>query len=332
MRASIWAIAALAFACGSGKDESAAFVGTWPGAILDVGFADTIPRTAVITRSGSNELTISGLCAAPISASVQDAHTFTFDGVRDCLTGVSATCNSVQLSIDGGTATLTLDGDLSIDMPGAITSCGALAGGVQGVFRSTHRPSATAGLVTISSRPVASSRISLGTRVSAGGAAFLYSGIPLVDTRYAWSLSAPAGSAAALEASASASTGFTPDIPGEYRLQLDATAVGFSGTASGLWTVVDGGTVAALSAPQSVVAGATVTLDASASTNPRNAPLSFAWKLVSAPANSGAFVSPFAGQAQLRTDVPGAYHVVVEVQDGFVTGVAETTITATPRI
>src|SRR5690242_17570018 len=70
MKAWMWATVALAVACGSGKDESAAFVGTWPGAISDVGFADGIARTAVITRSGDNELTISGLCDAPFSASV----------------------------------------------------------------------------------------------------------------------------------------------------------------------------------------------------------------------------------------------------------------------
>jgi hypothetical protein len=333
MKHLICAIAALASACGSGKDESAAFVGTWPGAILDVGFADTIPRTAVITRSGSNELTISGLCAAPISASVQDAHTFTFDAVRGCLTGASSSCNSVQFSIDGGTGTLTLTGDLAIDMPGAVTSCGSLLGGVQAVFKSGHGPPPTAGLVTITAQPVASSKIPLGTRVSASGAAFLYSSVPLVDTRYAWSLTAPAGSAAALATPTSLTTAFTPDIPGDYTLHLDVTAVGFSGNASALWTVFDGGTVAALSAPQSALVGDTVALDASASTNPHHAQLFFTWTLMALPANSRALLvaTPPAG-AHFVPDLPGAYEVKVEVNDGFVTSVAEATINVTARL
>jgi hypothetical protein len=329
----IRAIVVLAFACGSGKDESAAFVGSWPGAIIDVGFSDSIARTTVIARSGNNQLTITGLCDVPISASVENAGTFTFDGVRNCLTGASATCSSVQLSLDGGTGTLTLTGDLSIDMPGAITSCGALIGAVQTVFRSSHAPAQTGGVVSISARPAASSRVPLGARISATGAAGLFSGVPLVDTRYAWSLSAPAGSAAALATPTSAGTGFTPDIPGDYTLHLDVTAVGFSGNASALWTVFDGGTVAALSAPQSVVVGATVTLDASASTNPNHAPLTFTWTLMAAPANSRALLVPtFAGVVQLVPDLPGAYDVRVEVSDGFVTSVAETTINATPLL
>lgn len=326
----ICAIVALALGCGSGKDESAAFVGTWPGAIIDIGFSDSIGRTAVIARAGDNQLTITGLCDGPISASVENAGTFTFDGVRNCLTGSTATCKSVLLSVDGGTGTLTLTGDLSIDMPGAITSCGALVGAVQTVFRSSHAPAQNLGVVSISPQPAASSKVPLGAKISATGAASLFSGAPLVDTRYAWSLSAPAGSAAALSTPTAVGTGFTPDIPGDYTLHLDVTAAGFSGSASALWTVFDGGTVAALSAPQSVVVGTTVTFDASASTNPHHAHLSFAWTYLASPANSRApLIGSPAGVAQLVPDLPGAYEVRVEVSDGFVTSAAQATVNAT---
>ena len=52
-----------------------------------------------------------------------------------------------------------------------------------------------------------------------------------------------------------------------------------------------------------------------------------------APANSRALLVPtFAGVVQLVPDLPGAYDVRVEVSDGFVTSVAETTINATPLL
>jgi hypothetical protein len=135
MNRRIWVIAFLALACG-GTDESAAFVGTWPGVLQDVGFADGISRTVVIERAGSNELTIRGLCDAPISADVESATTFSFGSVRNCLT-TGTTCSGSQLSLDGGTGTLMLNG-MSIDMQGGLTSCGALVGGVHIVFVSNQ--------------------------------------------------------------------------------------------------------------------------------------------------------------------------------------------------
>src|SRR5690242_13925830 len=275
------AIAALAFACGSGKDESAAFVGTWPGAILDVGFADTIPRTAVITRAGSNELTISGLCAAPISASVQDAHTFTFDAVRGCLTGASSSCNSVQLSIDGGTGTLTLTGDLAIDMPGAVTSCGSLLGGVQAVFKSGHGTGAAANLlVSITATPSPSaSQVRVPIRATAD--VRTPSGAPLKAPRYTWNLIPPAGSSANLSSPGAAGTSFTPDVAGTYTLTLAVQDGSSTGFAAVLWAVTNPAPVAALSAPQWVVTGAPVALDASGSADANGDPLTFRWTLLS---------------------------------------------------
>src|SRR3954462_7527966 len=108
MNRRIWAVAALALAlaCG-GKDESAAFVGPFPGLLSPAALNDGIRRTVVIERAGNNELTISGLCDAPISADVESATTFSFGPVRNCLTS-GTSCNSSQLSLDGGEGQLTL--------------------------------------------------------------------------------------------------------------------------------------------------------------------------------------------------------------------------------
>lgn len=328
MKCSVCAIAALAFACGSGKDESAAFVGTWPGAILDVGFSDTIPRTAVIARSGSNELTISGLCAAPISASVQDAHTFTFDAVRGCLTGASSSCNSAQLSIDGGTGMLTLNGDLAIDMPGAVTACGSLLGGVQAVFKSNPRTGAVANLlVSITATPSPStSQVRVPIRATAG--VRTPSGAPLKDPRYTWTLIPPAGSSANLSSPGAAETSFNPDVPGTYTLTLAVQDGDSTGFAVVLWAVTNPAPVAALSAPQWVVTGAPVALDASGSVDANGDQLTFRWTLLSAPSGSAAAIAGVAAVAHLTPDLPGAYTASVEVGDGTSKSTATVTVNA----
>lgn len=128
-----------------------------------------------------------------------------------------------------------------------------------------------------------------------------------------WTLAArPAGSAATLSSGSGGSTGFVPDVAGQYRVGATASD-GRGGTATDDVVVTAVEVVADAGPDQSVAAGATVALDGSGS---RGANLTYAWRFVStpgtAPALQGAgtanptFVAPRAGEYLVELTVSNA--------------------------
>src|SRR5205085_10394521 len=119
--------------------------------------------------------------------------------------------------------------------------------------------------------------------------AFDNDGDPLT---YQWGIvSSPSGSAAALATPTSFSTTFAPDVVGTYIFSLVVSdPVSSSNQAQGSVTVVDLPPTARIGPDQAVTRDAIVTLDGSASSDPSNRPLTFAWTL-QRPAGSSALLS-----------------------------------------
>lgn len=152
---------------------------------------------------------------------------------------------------------------------------------------------------------------------------------------YAWTLSRPAGSAAALDSATAASPSFTPDVTGHYQAQLvvsDGTAA--STPASVAVDAVDLPPVAVLAAAAPAAnVGDLVALDASQSYDPDLDAIGFSWTLLSKPAASAAVVADAtAAIAHLSPDVEGVYSIQVTVADGAGSSSATATLTVYRRI
>jgi len=144
---------------------------------------------------------------------------------------------------------------------------------------------------------------------------------------HAWTLTAPAGSSAALSDASSATPSFVADLPGTYTAQLVVTDEGALSSAAdsvlissaNLAPTADAGT------GQVVQLGAMAVLDGSASTDPDADALTYAWTLDSAPAGStAALVSAATAGPTLTPDVEGSYIISLVVNDGFVNSDADT--------
>ncbi|HEX6162132.1 MAG TPA: PKD domain-containing protein, partial [Vicinamibacterales bacterium] len=135
---------------------------------------------------------------------------------------------------------------------------------------------------------------------------------------YAWAITArPAGSAAVLSDPASVSPSFTIDAAGSYVVQLIVND-GLVNSAPDTVTIstLNSRPVANAGADQSVVAGDTVTLDGSASTDADGDPLSYQWAITVRPAGSAAVLSdPTAAQPTFVADRGGDYVIQLIVSD-----------------
>ena len=148
---------------------------------------------------------------------------------------------------------------------------------------------------------------------------------------YAWSIiSAPAGSAAALSDASAAKPSLTPDIAGQYVVQLIVND-GTIDSAADTVTVSTGNSapVADAGADQSVGVGATATLSGAGSSDPDGDGLTYAWTLQSAPAGSAAPGSASGVSFSFTADEAGDYVYALIVNDGSVDSAADTvTVTA----
>lgn len=139
---------------------------------------------------------------------------------------------------------------------------------------------------------------------------------------YAWVLTTPPGSTAALDSDVSAAPHFTPDIAGTYvatlmvsdgRLQSSAATVTITATVANVAPVANAGT------PQTVAEGSTVTLDGSSSTDANGDALTYLWSFTTRPGGSAAVLSSTTAAGPTFTaDVAGTYVLQLIVNDGQV--------------
>lgn len=136
---------------------------------------------------------------------------------------------------------------------------------------------------------------------------------------YAWQLvTVPTGSAAALSDATAANPTFVPDRNGDYVAELVVNdGVADSAPDSVTLSTVNRAPVADAGPDQSVTLGALVTLDGTASADPDNDFLTFAWTLTARPAGSAAVLANATSSAPSFTaDALGFYTLELVVSDG----------------
>jgi subtilisin family serine protease len=158
---------------------------------------------------------------------------------------------------------------------------------------------------------------------------------------YLWTFtSRPTGSGASLSAPTAASTTFTPDLPGNYRVSLTVSQASPPGTAPGTAEAtvhVNNVPLAAIAGPGTDNVGIPVSFSGVGSTDSDSQPLTLRWVLVSRPAGSSATLLPTGSDnASLTSDVAGTYEVGLRADDGLdnsalVTKILTATGTAPPQ-
>lgn len=139
---------------------------------------------------------------------------------------------------------------------------------------------------------------------------------------YAWSLTArPAGSGAVLGSASSASTGFTPDLPGNYTVGLTISQTTPAGTPPGSATATIHAnnipSVTSITGPGSSDNTAPVSFKGTGF-DLDGQPLTFHWVLVSRPAGSASTLpASNVDNVPLAPDVVGTYEVGLRVDDGL---------------
>lgn len=138
--------------------------------------------------------------------------------------------------------------------------------------------------------------------------------------RFAWQiLSAPSGSRAALSDAAAVRPVLTPDLRGDYVVQLtvnDGRLASAPDTVTISSAALNNAPVANAGPDQSSRIGFTVALDASASSDPDGDALSFEWTFVTRPDGSTTSLQgPDNAQASFFVDVEGQYVAEVSVCD-----------------
>ena len=137
---------------------------------------------------------------------------------------------------------------------------------------------------------------------------------------YVWTLtSVPTGSTAVLDDPASPMPTFFADVPGEYVAQLvvnDGTEDSAPDTV--VVSTFNTPPVADAGLDQTVPVGATTTVFGGASSDANGDPLTYAWSLVSAPADSTATLTSLTDiQTSITIDVAGEYVIELIVNDGY---------------
>ena len=138
---------------------------------------------------------------------------------------------------------------------------------------------------------------------------------------YAWSIaSRPAGSAAQIVKPDEVNATFTPDVSGEYLIELivdDGTVSSSPDTMSLSTTQMNVKPTAEAGLDQAVHVGQTATLDGSLSSDPEGNALTFHWTLNAKPLNSTTSLDdPGSARPGVLIDKPGTYVAQLMVNDG----------------
>ncbi|HET7313185.1 PKD domain-containing protein [Salinisphaera sp.] len=158
------------------------------------------------------------------------------------------------------------------------------------------------------------------------------------ELNYRWRfVSIPDGSGTALTGGATATPAFTPDVAGQYVLQLVVDDGRIDSTAD---TVVvsaasaNSAPVAEAGGDRNVAVGSRVTLDGGASSDADNDTLAYHWTLVSRPAGSAATLTDAdTATPDFTADVVGFYAMTLTVNDGRTDSEPDlVVITATPTL
>lgn len=150
---------------------------------------------------------------------------------------------------------------------------------------------------------------------------------------YEWQIiSKPSNSMPSLANPASATPTFIPDMRGAYRISLVVTdSLGLQSQPSQVTVTAGTRPVANAGNDQSVIMGAQVTLDGSASSSPDQAyPLSYAWQFESRPGGEAILQNLTTARPTFTADATGPYSISLVVTDpaGFQSLLAKVTVTA----
>ncbi len=138
---------------------------------------------------------------------------------------------------------------------------------------------------------------------------------------YQWSMiGKPAGSSADMSNSASSKPTFIADVQGAYTVRLVVSDPWASGAPDDVVvSFLNVKPVANAGSSQSAIAGDTVTLNGSGSSDANGDPLTFQWSFASIPAGSMSVVSsPTTTVTTFVPDLPGLYIARLIVNDGYV--------------
>ena len=274
--------------------------------IANAGPAQTLPVGSKATLNGSQSSDPNGVAITEIS------WTFSSKPPGSAATLSNATTYSPSFVLD-------VAGNYVVEL--TVTDALGLSG------------SATVTISTSASAPVAnagaSRTVPIGTTVTLNGSGSTDAdGAPMT---FAWSfVSIPAGSAAVLNNPTSVDPTFTVDKLGNYVVQLIVSAEGLSSAPSQVTiSTTDVAPVANAGPNQTVLVGATVSLNGSGSSDLSGNPITFAWSFVSLPTGSSAVLSnPTSITPSFKADRVGSYMVQLIVNDGILPS-APATVTIT---
>lgn len=170
--------------------------------------------------------------------------------------------------------------------------------------------------------PGPNSNIHPGTLATLNGSGSFDDNTPSASLSYAWSFfSAPAGNTAVLNNANTATPSFTPNVLGDYILQLIVTDTGMPPLSSApayitLSSFNLAPTAVATASPVLPLVGQTVSLDSTGSSDPENDALTYLWTITMRPAGSVApLMNATSSVASITPDVAGTYKATLTVSD-----------------